>query len=189
MNQAYLTFVLKKVKKYVDTIESVSHAAFTTTGDCQALRDFYLKCIDSFCGGVLMSMNGIWFSLWLSCVLFASQIVVGLKISKYFMKMDDYMYEGVEVEESVEGAQDDKSSGLSVSYAPSGIAAPSGQYRWRKFENAPFHMPMEDEDTEMDIKRWIDDKKKEFVIKTIAHDVKLAKEARKKSVKKPHPPK
>ncbi|XP_049512380.1 uncharacterized protein LOC119465359 [Dermacentor silvarum] len=134
-------------------------------------------------------MNGIWFAVWMVCGMFTTQIAVGLKLSKYLMKMDDYLYEGVEVEESIESPADDKSTGFSVSYAPSGFKAPTGQYRWRKFEENPYHMPKELEgsvtgfdsnESGLDLRRWNMDRKKEFVIESIADEFKRVKEARAK---------
>ncbi|XP_077494770.1 uncharacterized protein LOC144105522 [Amblyomma americanum] len=197
MNKEYLGSLHQYSEKHVSKLGNLTQQVFGTVGDCKPLHDFYEKCLDAFCNGTLLSMNGVWFALWLVCGMFTSQIAVGLKLSKYLMRMDDYLYEGVEVEESVDSPEDDKSSGFSVSYAPSVVAAPSGQYKWRrprydpegkfqKFENNPYHMPELEasaminsaDDSDLDTRRWKKDKKREFVIDSIADEVKRAKELR-----------
>ncbi|XP_075728153.1 uncharacterized protein LOC142769101 isoform X1 [Rhipicephalus microplus] len=185
----YLEYTKAAIVSQLSNLKRITKAVFTNLGDCKPIRQFYIQCLEAFCDGTLLCMNGIWFSVWLVCGMFTTQIAVGLKLSKYLMRMDDYMYEGIEVEESVESPPDDKSSGFSVSYAPSGMKAPTGQYRWRKFEENPYHMPKELEgsatacdsnDSALDIRRWAVDRTKPFVIDSIADEVKKAKETRAK---------
>ncbi|XP_075529917.1 uncharacterized protein LOC142563250 [Dermacentor variabilis] len=132
MNKEYLEYTNESVRAPLSQLDLTRKAVFTSVGDCKPLRDFYVQCLHVFCDGTLQCMNGIWFAVWMVCGMFTTQIAVGLKLSKYLMKMDDYLYEGVEVEESVESPADDKSTGFSVSYAPSGFKAPTGQYKWRR---------------------------------------------------------
>ncbi|XP_070383337.1 uncharacterized protein [Dermacentor albipictus] len=213
MNKEYLEYTNESVRTPLSQLDFTRKAlritslkrfpvaaVFSSVGDCKPLRDFYVQCLQVFCDGTLQCMNGIWFAVWMVCGMFTTQIAVGLKLSKYLMKMDDYLYEGVEVEESVESPEDDKSTGFSVSYAPSGFKAPTGQYKWRrpvkdpegkflKFEENPYHMPKELEgsvtgfdsnESGLDLRRWNVDRKKEFVIESIADELKRVKEARAK---------
>ncbi|KAH8030609.1 hypothetical protein HPB51_010440 [Rhipicephalus microplus] len=114
----YLEYTKAAIVSQLSNLKRITTAVFTNLGDCKPIRQFYIQCLEAFCDGTLLCMNGIWFSVWLVCGMFTTQIAVGLKLSKYLMRMDDYMYEGIEVEESVESPPDDKSSGFSVSYAP-----------------------------------------------------------------------
>nr|XP_054934037.1 uncharacterized protein LOC126544426 [Dermacentor andersoni] len=118
MNKEYLEYTNESIRAPLSQLDSTRKAVFTSVGDCKPIRDFYVQCLQVFCDGTLQCMNGIWFAVWMVCGMFTTQIAVGLKLSKYLMKMDDYLYEGVEVEESVESPADDKSTGFSVSYAP-----------------------------------------------------------------------
>ncbi|KAL1443687.1 hypothetical protein MTO96_030217 [Rhipicephalus appendiculatus] len=101
MNKEYLEYIKTAIHSQLSKLERTTKAVFTTLGDCKPIREFYIQCLDAFCNGTLLCMNGIWFSVWLVCGMFTTQIAVGLKLSKYLMRMDDYMYEGIEVEESV----------------------------------------------------------------------------------------
>ncbi|XP_042145167.1 uncharacterized protein LOC121835242 [Ixodes scapularis] len=71
MNQHLLSYMLPKVGDKLATLDSV--------------KDY----------------NGFWLALWLVCFLFSCIVTVALKLSKYLMRMDDYLYAGIEVEESV----------------------------------------------------------------------------------------
>ncbi|KAH7969311.1 hypothetical protein HPB52_016600 [Rhipicephalus sanguineus] len=84
------------------TLSNRMNEFYTLVGSCQRIGTIYKRSFDVFCYAILANLNGVWCALWLVCLLFTVTIVVNLKLSKYLMRMDDYMYEGVEVEESID---------------------------------------------------------------------------------------
>ncbi|XP_064455108.1 uncharacterized protein LOC135366363 isoform X2 [Ornithodoros turicata] len=187
--------VQPKTAPYVERLENISDYVSTSLGACRSLSDFYANAFTLLCDATLDSMNGFWVSLWLVTFLFSCMIACGLKLSKYFMRMDDYTYGGIELEESVE-EDDGAGDGNSVSYAPSGtLSFSQGRHKWRrpridlegkfmKFEINPYQKPdmevveageQEDEQAFIDLPRVQQDRLREFVPENLAEDLKRAK--------------
>ncbi|XP_064455131.1 uncharacterized protein LOC135366363 isoform X6 [Ornithodoros turicata] len=195
MSAKYFQVVQPKTAPYVERLENISDYVSTSLGACRSLSDFYANAFTLLCDATLDSMNGFWVSLWLVTFLFSCMIACGLKLSKYFMRMDDYTYGGIELEESVE-EDDGAGDGNSVSYAPSGtLSFSQGRHKWRrpridlegkfmKFEINPYQKPdmevveageQEDEQAFIDLPRVQQDRLREFVPENLAEDLKRAK--------------
>ncbi|XP_075734717.1 uncharacterized protein LOC142775961 isoform X2 [Rhipicephalus microplus] len=170
---------------------------YALVGSCLRVGTIYQKSFDIFCYAIIANLNGVWFALWLVCLLFSMTIVVILKLSKYLMRMDDYMYEGVSVEESIPTPPDDKTSGTSISFAPSAAAnQPTGPYKWRrakfdpdgrfqKFESNPYRKPdleeilcYQDEVSDLDQGRLEQDRMIEFLPEDLNVEVQRVRELR-----------
>ncbi|KAL3219095.1 hypothetical protein MRX96_030688 [Rhipicephalus microplus] len=131
MNEDHYNFIKARVGTYLNNIQSLTDRFYALVGSCLRVGTIYKRSFDIFCYAIIANLNGVWFALWLVCLLFSMTIVVILKLSKYLMRMDDYMYEGVSVEESIPTPPDDKTSGTSISFAPSAAAnQPTGPYKW-----------------------------------------------------------
>ncbi|XP_077520182.1 uncharacterized protein LOC144130012 [Amblyomma americanum] len=197
MNANHYNFIIGRVGPHMQTIQSKTLHFYDVVGSCLHVAVIYKRCFEVFCYAVVANLNGVWCALWLVCFFFSATILVILKLSKYLMRMDDYMYEGMEVEESIASPPDDKTSGLSISYAPSaGANMPAGQYKWRrpkfdfegrfqKFESNPYQKPdleeligAEMDESEVDFARWQHDRLREFVPETLDGEMKRVKEMR-----------
>ncbi|KAG0422201.1 hypothetical protein HPB47_001943 [Ixodes persulcatus] len=82
-------------------MDSVRDYVYESLGNCKPLFTFYKNAFNAFCESNIVHLNGFWLALWLVCFLFSCIVTVALKLSKYLMRMDDYLYAGIEVEESV----------------------------------------------------------------------------------------
>ncbi|KAL1438328.1 hypothetical protein MTO96_048397 [Rhipicephalus appendiculatus] len=173
MNADHYNFIKARVSSYLANIQALTDRFYTLVGSCLRVGTIYKRSFDVFCYAILANLNGVWFALWLVCLFFSVTIVVILKLSKYFMRMDDYMYEGVSVEESIATPPDDKTSGTSISYAP------------RKFESNPYKKPdleeilcYEDEVSDLDQAQWEYDRTREFVPESLEPEVRRVREIR-----------
>ncbi|XP_064474309.1 uncharacterized protein LOC135388602 isoform X9 [Ornithodoros turicata] len=195
MNARYFHELDKDVAPLIAQLSNVTDRVTNELGRCKPISDFYNDAFILFCDASLNSMNGFWVSLWLVTFLFSCIIVIGLKLSKYFMRMDDYTYGGIELEESVD-EDDGMGHDDSVSYAPSASGIiPEGKFKWRrprldaegkfmKFEIHPYHMPdmeaveageSDDELNLIDVGRLQTDKFQEFVPENLMEDLMRAK--------------
>ncbi|KAM7287864.1 uncharacterized protein ISCGN_031555 [Ixodes scapularis] len=119
MNQHLLSYMLPKVGDKLATMDSVKDYVYESLGNCKPLFSFYKSAFNAFCESNIVHLNGFWLALWLVCSLFSCIVTVALKLSKYLMRMDDYLYAGIEVEESVACDSADRTEGFSLSFAPS----------------------------------------------------------------------
>ncbi|XP_077560521.1 prominin-1-like [Haemaphysalis longicornis] len=156
MNRDHLVYVNGKVGNLILSLDTIHERFKQILGSCWQVAAAYRRCFNIFCDAVLPNLNGVWFALWLVCLCFCGTIVFILKVSRYLMRMDDYMYEGIEVEESIVSPEDDKTSGLSISYEP--------------------RMGMEASD--IDLMRWQADRLKEFMPDKMEVEVKRVRDIR-----------
>ncbi|CAN8028605.1 unnamed protein product, partial [Ixodes persulcatus] len=99
--QHLLSYLMPIVGKRLATMDSVRDYVYESLGNCKPLFTFYKNAFNAFCESNIVHLNGFWLALWLVCFLFSCIVTVALKLSKYLMRMDDYLYAGIEVEESV----------------------------------------------------------------------------------------
>ncbi|CAN8027005.1 unnamed protein product, partial [Ixodes persulcatus] len=101
MHKDYLDKINAKITANIRAINKSSDHIHNALGNCKPLVAAYQNIFKIFCDSTLNNLNGFWFALWIVSFLFSFIIVVALKLSKYFMRMDDYTYGGLELEESV----------------------------------------------------------------------------------------
>ncbi|XP_075543726.1 uncharacterized protein LOC142578209 [Dermacentor variabilis] len=101
MNDDHYSFIRARVGGHLSTIQRLTDRFYSHVSSCLQVATIYKRSFNVFCYAVLANLNGVWFALWLVSLFFSATIVINLKLAKYLMRMDDYMYEGVEVEESV----------------------------------------------------------------------------------------
>ncbi|KAH9381558.1 hypothetical protein HPB48_005467 [Haemaphysalis longicornis] len=85
--------------------------------ECGRLYNIYQKAFGSFCEMTLKNHNGWWLAMYICLLLLGALAIMSHHASRYFLRMNNYTYDGSEVEstssaESIKGGTSDKSSSV-----------------------------------------------------------------------------
>jgi len=101
----------------------ISWAVNTTSedfGNCHAIYASYISTTTLFCDDIIDTLNGFWFSLGLCTVLLPVNIIFGVKLAKFFRKMEiEDDYEDIHIRRNV------NHTNLYNSSRPSGVTGTS----------------------------------------------------------------
>ena len=85
-------YIYQKNQDMVAKIEEFAdfavQSSITELGNCSSLFETYKFTTDMICDSIVDTLNGFWFALGFSCVLLPFNIVFGIKLAKFFRRME-----------------------------------------------------------------------------------------------------